>query len=54
MAHEEVFNRLREILVPYQGRLTVLADGPTSYELGAPAPLGKTGMFLATVRDGKS
>jgi hypothetical protein len=36
MAHEEVFNRLGEILAPYQGRLAVLADGPTSYELGAP------------------
>ena len=54
MAHEEVFNRLREILTPYQGRLAVLADGPTTYELGAPAPPGKTGRFLAAVRDGKA
>ena len=54
MAHEDVFNRLREILAPYQGRLAVLADGPTSYELGAPTLPGKTGRFLAAVRNGKA
>ena len=54
MAHEEVFDRLREILAPYQGRLAVLADGPTSYELGAPALPGRTGRFLAAVRNGKA
>jgi len=53
MAHEEVFDRLREILSPYQGRLAVLADGPTSYELGSPT-LGKSGRFLAAVRNGKA
>jgi hypothetical protein len=54
MAHERVFSRLREILVPYQDRLEVLADGPTSYELGAPMSPAKPGTFLAAVRDGKS
>ena len=54
MAHEQVFERLREILTPYQGRLAVLADGPTSYELGAPPLPGKPGRFLAAVRDGKA
>ena len=54
MAHEDVFNRLREILAPYQGRLAVLADEPTSYELGAPTLPGKTGRFVAAVRNGKA
>jgi pyridoxal biosynthesis lyase PdxS len=54
MAHEEVFDRLREILATYQGRLAVLADGPTSYELGAPTLPSKSGRFLAAVRNGKA
>ena len=54
MAHEQVFERLRQILTPYQGRLAVLANGPTSYELGAPPLPGKPRRFLAAVRDGKA
>ena len=55
MAHEEVFTRLREILVPYEGRLPVLSDGPGNYELGMPPmPTGKPGTFVAAVRDGKA
>ena len=54
MAHEQVSERLREILTPYQGRLAVLFDGPTSYELGAPTLHGKPGRFLVAVRDGNA
>ena len=53
--HPEVFARLREILVPYQGRLTVSSDEPALFELGIPAsPDDKRGMFVAAVRDGKA
>ena len=55
MAHQEVFARLREILVAYQDRLPVLADRPDSYELGMPpTPIGKPGVFVAAARDGKA
>ena len=55
MAHEEVFTRLREILVPYEGRLPVLTDRPGNYELGMPpTPMGQPGTFVAAVRDGKA
>jgi len=53
--HPDVFARLREILVPYQGRLTVSSDGPALFELGMPpSPDDKRGMFVAAVRDGKA
>ena len=55
MAHTDVYLRLRQILIAYQGRLPVLADEPGSYELGMPAtPSSKRGMFVAAVRDGKA
>jgi hypothetical protein len=53
--HPEVFARLREILVPYQGRLTVSSDQPANFELEIPPTTGdKRGMFVAAVRDGKA
>jgi hypothetical protein len=53
--HPEVFARLREILVPYQGRLTVSSDEPANFELAIPpTPGDKRGMFVAAVRDGKA
>ena len=55
MAHEEVFTRLRKILIAYEGRLPVLSDGPGNYELGMPPmPTGKPGTFVAAVRHGKA
>jgi len=55
MAHQDVYLRLREILMPYKGRLAVLADGPGSYEVGIPvADSSKPGMFVAAARDGKA
>jgi hypothetical protein len=55
MAHEEVFARLREILVPYQGPLAVSADEPAKFELVMPpTPAGKRGMPVAWVRNGKA
>jgi hypothetical protein len=53
--HPDVFTRLREILVPYQGRLAVTSDEPANFELGIPpSPADKRGMFVAAVRDGKA
>jgi len=55
MAHHDVYLRLREILVAYEGRLPVLADGPVSYELGMPAKSpSKPEIFVAAARDGKA
>ena len=55
MAHEEVFTRLRKILIAYEGRLPVLSDGPGNYELGMPPmPTGKPGTFVAAVRHGNA
>jgi hypothetical protein len=52
---QEVFVRLREILVHYQGRLTMSFDEPANFELGIPPTAGdKRGMFVAAVRDGKA
>jgi hypothetical protein len=53
--HEDVFARLRAILVPYRDRLTVSSDEPANFELGIPpTPGDKRGMFVAAVRDGKA
>jgi hypothetical protein len=53
--HPEVFARLRELLIPYQGRLVVTADDPANFELGIPpSTTDKRGMFVAAVRDGKA
>ena len=61
MAHEEVFARLREILIAYEGWLPVLADRPGTRrerrESGIrmpPTPMGKPGTFVAAARDGKA
>jgi tripartite-type tricarboxylate transporter receptor subunit TctC len=55
MAHQEVYRRLRAILVAYEGRMPVLSDGPASYELGLPStPDNRQGMFVAAARDGKA
>ena len=53
--HPDIFARLREILVPYQGRLAVTSDEPAIFELGIPpSPAEKRGLFVAAVRDGKA
>ena len=53
MAHEAVFERLKRILAPYAGRLTVTGDTPALFELGRAGVAG-TGGFVAAVRDGKA
>ena len=54
-AFQEVFTRLKGLLLPYAARLRVAADKPTNYCLEAPASVRfPKGLFFGATRLGKA